>query len=119
MKRMTSPAAGDLLQDRLQPLFEFAAVFGAGEQRAEIERQQAPALEGLRYVTLDDALRQSLDDRGLSDARLRRSGQDYSWCGARAPGSVRRISSSRPMTGSSLFCRASSVKSRVYFLSAS
>ena len=76
----------DLLQDRLQPLLEFAAVFGPGEQRAEIERQQAPALEGLGHVALDDALRQPLDDRGLSDARLRRSAQDCSWCGARAPG---------------------------------
>ena len=58
----------DLLQHRLEPLLEFAAVFGAGEQRAEIERQQAPAFEGLGYVPLDDALRQPLDDRGLSDA---------------------------------------------------
>ena len=32
---------------------------------------------------------------------------------------VRRISSSRPMTGSSLPCRASSVRSRAYFFSAS
>ena len=55
---------------RLQPLLELAAVFGAGQQRAEIERQQFLVLEALRHVAIDDALRQALDDRGLADPGL-------------------------------------------------
>ena len=51
--------------------------------------------------------------------RARRSAPDCSWCGGRGSGSVRRISSSRPMTGSSLPSRAAWVRSRAYFFIAS
>ena len=70
MNRMTSPAARHLLEHGLQPLLELAAILGAGEQRAEIERQQPPVLQGLRHVAVDDALGQPLDDGGLADAGL-------------------------------------------------
>ncbi len=60
----------DLLQYGLQPFLELAAVFGAGDHRAEIERQQALVLQALRHVAIDDAQRQPLDDRGLADAGL-------------------------------------------------
>ena len=71
MKRMISPAAAVIsCQHRLQPLLELAAVFGAGDQRAEVERQQALVLQALRHVAVDDAQRQALDDRGLADAGL-------------------------------------------------
>ena len=63
-------ARGDFLQYRLQPLLELAAVFAAGEQRAEIERQELLVLQALRHVAVDDALRQALDDRGLADPGL-------------------------------------------------
>ena len=58
------------MQDRLQALLELAAVFGAGQQRPEIERQQFLALQALRHVAVDDALRQAFDDRGLADPGL-------------------------------------------------
>ncbi len=59
---------GDFLQHGFQPLLEFAAVFRARDQRAEIERQQLLVLEAFRHVAIEDPQRQALDDRGLADA---------------------------------------------------
>ena len=67
---MMPGARVDFLQHGLQPLLELAAKFGAGDERAEIERQQPLVLQALRHVAVDDALRQALDDRGLADAGL-------------------------------------------------
>ncbi len=61
---------GDLRQHGLQTLLEFAAVFRAGDQRAEVERQQALVFQALRHIAVDDAQRQPFDDRGLADAGL-------------------------------------------------
>src|SRR5439155_26482963 len=61
---------GDFLQYRLEALLELAAVFAAGQERAEIERQELLVLQALRHVAIDDALRETLDDRGLPDAGL-------------------------------------------------
>ena len=61
---------GDLLQHGLEPLLEFAAVFRAGDERAHIERQKLLVFQALRHVAVDDAQRQTLDDRRLADARL-------------------------------------------------
>ncbi len=63
-------ARGDLLQYRLQTLLELATVFAAGQERAEIERQQFLVFEALRHIAIDDTLRQALDDRGLANPRL-------------------------------------------------
>ena len=60
----------DFLQHGLQPLLEFAAVFCAGDHRAEIERKQLLVLQTFGHVAVDDAQRQALDDRGLADAGL-------------------------------------------------
>ena len=60
----------DLRQHGFQPLLELAAILGAGDQRAEIEREHFLVLEALRHVALHDAVRQPLDDRRLADARL-------------------------------------------------
>ena len=71
MKTMISPCGGgDLGQHRLQPLLELAAELGAGDQRAEVERQQALVLQAVGHVAIDDAQRQAFDDRGLADAGL-------------------------------------------------
>ena len=59
-----------LLQHRLEALLEFAAVLGAGDQRAHVERHDALVLEPLRHVAAHDALRQPFDDGRLADARL-------------------------------------------------
>ena len=60
----------DLREHGLQPLLELAAIFGAGDQRAEIERQHLLVLQALGHVAVDDAMRQPLDDGRLADARL-------------------------------------------------
>ena len=58
----------DLPEHGLQPLLELAAVLRAGEQRADVERPHALALQPLRHVAGDDPLREPLDDRGLAHA---------------------------------------------------
>ncbi len=60
----------DFLQHGLQSLLEFAAVFCAGDHRAEIKRKQLLVLKTFGHVAVDDAQRESLDDRGLADAGL-------------------------------------------------
>ena len=54
----------------LQPLLELAAILGAGDQGAHVERQQLLVLEALGHVALDDALGQTLGDGGLADAGI-------------------------------------------------
>ncbi len=61
---------GDLLQDGLQALLELAAVLRAGDERADVERDDAPLAQGLGHVAGDDPLGEPFDDRGLADARL-------------------------------------------------
>ena len=60
----------DLLQHRLEPLLELAAVLGAGDHRGQVQRDQPLAPQGLGHVAGDDALGQTLDDGGLADAGL-------------------------------------------------
>ena len=60
----------DLLQHRLQPLLELAAVLGARDQRAHVEGEDRLVLQPLGHVAADDPLRQALDDRGLADPRV-------------------------------------------------
>ena len=60
----------DLVQNRLQALLKFAAVFCAGDQRAHIQREDRLVLKRLRHVAAHDALRQPLGDGRLADARL-------------------------------------------------
>jgi hypothetical protein len=61
---------GHLVQHRLQPLLELAAVFRAGDQAAHVERHQLLVFQALGHVAVDDAQRQAFDDGGLADARL-------------------------------------------------
>ena len=71
MNRMISPSDRlHLLEHRLEALFELAAVLGAGDQRAHVERDDALVLQALGHVAADDALRQPFDDGGLADAGL-------------------------------------------------
>ena len=60
----------DLLQDGLEPLLELAAVLGAGDERAQVECDDALVLQALGHVAAHDALGQALDDGRLADARL-------------------------------------------------
>ena len=71
MNRTIWPSrVGDLLEHRLQPLLELAAVLRAGDQRAHVERDDPLVLQPLGHVAADDALRQPFDDGGLADAGL-------------------------------------------------
>ena len=92
---------GDLLEHGLEPVLELAAVLRAGDQRAHVERDDALVLQRLGHVARDDALGEpstiavlptpgSPISTGLFLVRRERT-----WI-------TRRISSSRPMTGSSL-----------------
>ncbi len=59
-----------LLHDGLEPLFELAAVLGAGDDQRKIERQDALIGQERRHVALGDALRQAFHDGGLAHAGL-------------------------------------------------
>ena len=61
---------GEVVEHGLEPLLELAAELGAGDERAEVERQQPLVLEALRHLAVDDALGEALDDGGLADAGL-------------------------------------------------
>jgi hypothetical protein len=114
------PALGglDLLEHRLEALLELAAVLRPRDHRGEVELHQPLVLEQGRDVALDDAAGEpstmavlptpgSPISTGLFLVR-----RTSTWM-------VRRISSSRPMTGSSLPSRAWAVRSRAYFSRAS
>ena len=60
----------DLVEHALEPLLELAAIFGAGDQRAHVEAEQAAVLEAVGHVAIGDAQREPLGDRGLADAGL-------------------------------------------------
>jgi|GEM_PF-5686136 len=66
----TAVRRADFAEHGLQPLLEFAAIFGAGDQRAEIERHQLLALQAFGHVAIDDAERETLGNRRLADAGL-------------------------------------------------
>ena len=61
---------GQLLHDRLEALFELAAILGAGDDQRDVEGEDPLVGEEVRHVAVDDLLRQPFDDRGLADAGL-------------------------------------------------
>ena len=101
----------DLFQDGLQPLFELAAVLarrrpsrpGRGDQRS----CRAATRGRRRRRCAGPALRRSRSCR----RRVHRSAPGCSWSGGDSTCTTRRISVSRPMTGSSLPSRAVRVRS--------
>ena len=58
------------LQHGLEAFLEFTTIFGAGDQRAQVEREQFLVVETFGHVAIDDAKRQPLDNRGLADTRF-------------------------------------------------
>ncbi len=61
---------GDLLDHRLEPLLELAAVLGAGDERTHVQGHDTLVLQGLGHVSGHDALGQALHDGGLAHARF-------------------------------------------------
>ena len=57
----------DLVQNTFQPFFKLAAIFGAGNQAAHIERHQLAVLQGIGNVAIGDAQCEALSDCGFSD----------------------------------------------------
>ena len=62
--------AAHLVHDGLDPLFELAAVLGAGDHHREIQDDDPPVAQQLGHVAVDDHLGQALDDRRLAHARF-------------------------------------------------
>ena len=70
MNRIAFGWSFSVLQHALQALLEIAAVLGAGQQRAHVERVDDRLGQHLGHVALRDAPGQALGDRGLADAGL-------------------------------------------------
>jgi hypothetical protein len=62
--------AGDFIEHRFQTLLEIAAEFGAGDQRAHVQRHQFAVAQAFGHVAIDDAQRQAFGDGRLAYARL-------------------------------------------------
>ena len=60
----------DLGEHALQALLEIAAVLGAGDERAQVERVHGAVRQHVGHLALDDHAREAFDQRGLADARL-------------------------------------------------
>ena len=71
---------GDLLEDRLQPLLELAAVLRASHERAHVEREDLLVLQPFRDVAADDSLGEAFHNGRLPDAGL----ADEDWIVLRA-----------------------------------
>ena len=63
-------AGADLFEHLLEALFEIAAITRTGDQRAQIERVDLLALDGLGDIAAGNGLREAFDDGGLADTRL-------------------------------------------------
>ena len=109
---------GDVLEDGLEPLFELAAELGAGDQGAHVQRDRACGSGGSRARRPRRSAGPGPRRSPSCPRRARRSGPGCSWSGGESTWTTRRISESRPMTGSILPLRASSTRSRPYRSSA-
>ena len=65
----------ELLDDLLEPLLELAAVLRAGDERADVEGQDALVEQDVRDVAGDDPVGEALGDGRLADARLADQGR--------------------------------------------
>ena len=65
-----SLAGADFVEHGLEPLFKLAPVLGPGHQRTHVQRKDRLLLHPLGHIAAHDALRQTLDDRGLAHAWL-------------------------------------------------
>ena len=103
--------APDFLHHRLEPLLELAAVFRARYDARQVEREHAALQQQVGHVAFDDGLGQPSTMAVLpTPASPMSTGLFFvrrlsTWM-------TRSISSARPITGSSLLSRASSVRSR-------
>ena len=78
---------GDLLEHGLQPVLELAAVLGAGDHRADVERRPRGGPAGPRARRRRRSAARGPRRSRSCRRRARRSAPGCSWCGARGPGS--------------------------------
>ncbi len=60
----------EIIEYGLQPLLKLTAEFCAGNQGAHVQRQQSPAANPFGYLSIHNALGQTLSDSGLAYAGL-------------------------------------------------
>ncbi len=65
-----SVGVGHFLDDTLEPLLEFALIFGAGNECSHVERVELLVLKVLGHVATHYSLRQAFNDCRLTRARL-------------------------------------------------
>ena len=106
----------NLLEHRLQAVLKFAAELCPGYQSGQVKGDQFLRLQHVRNITGNDPLSQAFNNRGLANASSPIRTGLFLVLRARIC-ITRRISSSRPITGSSFDLLASSVRSRAYFSS--
>ena len=58
----------DFVHQRLDTLFELAAVLCPSDHHREVQRNNPSVQENLRYFSLDNALSESLDDSCFANA---------------------------------------------------
>ena len=58
----------DFAEDGFEAVFEFAAILRAGDQRAEVQRDDALVFEAVGHVALHDPQREAFGDGGFADA---------------------------------------------------
>jgi len=66
----TGSISAHLVEHRLQPLLELAAIFRAGDERTHVEAHKPLALDAVGDVAVGDAERESFDNGSLADAGL-------------------------------------------------
>ena len=118
MKTMMRPSSLAMSRSTAFSAPRTRPVLGAGQQAGHVQHQHLLALQGFRHLAVDDALGQAFDDGGLADPGSPISTGLFLVRRCRI-WMARRISSSRPITGSSLPWAARSVRSMQYFFSAS
>ena len=70
MNRMACVLLVERVEHLLDALLEVAAIARAGDERAQVEREDARLLQRLRHLALVNAQRQPFGQRGLADAGL-------------------------------------------------
>ena len=109
---------GDLLEHRLEPVLELAAVLGAGDQRADVERDRRGGRAAPRARRRRRSAGRGPRRSPSCRRRARRSAPGCSWSGGRGPGSRGGSRRRGRSPGRACPAAAASVRSRPYFSSA-
>ncbi len=112
MNRMTLLGAPDLVHDGLDALLELPAVLRAGHHHRQVQDDDPPVVQDLRHVVARRSSGASPSTIAVLPTPASPSSTGLFFVRRQSTCITRSISSSRPMTGSSLPSRARSVRSR-------